>query len=75
MKIMNRQYNAAGCGTIVRLAESAFPILSVPGFWEAFKQRRADQGDHRVWANLDPAESHCLTEQSNWSYTIVPWED
>jgi hypothetical protein len=27
---MNRQYNAAECGTFVRLAESAFPILSVP---------------------------------------------
>jgi hypothetical protein len=66
---------AAECGTIVRLAESAFPILSVPGFWEAFKQRRADQDDHRVCANLDPAESHRFIQQSAWSYMIVPWED
>ena len=61
--------------TIVRLAESAFPILSTPGFWETFKQRRLDQVNRRARGNLDPEDLNRLDQRSTWSYTIVPWED
>jgi hypothetical protein len=65
----------AGCKTIVHLAESAFPILSVPGFWEAFLQRRPDQVERRISANSDSEDLNRLVRRSTWSYTIVPWED
>ena len=72
---MHSNYKAAGCQTVVRLTESAFPILSVPGFWEMFKQRRADQVNRRVRADLDAEALNHWGQHSAWNYTIVPWED
>jgi hypothetical protein len=67
---------AGGCGKGASLAESAFPILTVPGLCETLLKLRPEQGDQQADANFDSEDLNRFVERSSaWNYPIVPWED
>jgi hypothetical protein len=42
-----KQNSAVGCRPAVRLVESAFPIVTITGFWEMLRKFRSEQGDRK----------------------------
>jgi hypothetical protein len=49
-----KQNSAVGCGPAVRLVESAFPMLAIPGFWEMLRTFRSEQGQREPSSDFDP---------------------
>lgn len=67
-----KQNSAVECGPAVRLVESAFPMLAIPGFWEMLRKCRSEQGHRELSSDFDPED---YNRGSCWNYPIVPWED
>ena len=64
------------CRPAVRLVESAFPIVTIPGFWEMLRKFRSEQGDRELRSHVDPEDCDRFVQcDRDWNYTIVPWED
>jgi hypothetical protein len=71
-----KQNSAVRCRSAVRLVESAFPIVTIPGFWEMLRQFRSEQGDRELRSDVDPEDCDRFVQRdTGWNYTIVPWED
>jgi hypothetical protein len=71
-----KQNSAVGCRPAVRLVESAFPIVTIPGFWEMLRKFRSEQGDRELHSDVNPADCDRFVQRDrDWNYTIVPWED
>jgi hypothetical protein len=71
-----KQNTAVGCRPAVRLVESAFPIVSIPGFWEMLRNFRSEQGDWELRSDVDPEDCNRFVQRDrDWNYTIVPWDD
>jgi hypothetical protein len=70
------QNSAVGCRPAVRLVESAFPIVTIPGFSEMLRKFRSEQGDRELRSDADPEDRDRFVQRDrDWNYTIVPWED
>jgi hypothetical protein len=60
----------------VRLVESAFPVVTIPGFWDMLRKFRSEQGDREPRSHIDPKDcDRFIQRDRNRNYTIVPWED
>lgn len=71
-----KQNSDVGCRPAVRLVESAFPMVAIPGFWEMLRKVRSEQGDRELRSDVGPEDFNRFTKRnSSWNYTIVPWED
>jgi hypothetical protein len=71
-----KQSSAVGCRSVVLLVESAFPIVTIPGFWETLRKFRSEQADRELCSDVDPEDcDHFVQRDRDWNYTIVPWED
>jgi hypothetical protein len=71
-----KQNSAVECGPAVRLVESAFPMLAIPGFWEMLWKFRSEQGRRELSSDFDPEDFNRFSKHgSTWNYTTVPWED
>jgi hypothetical protein len=71
-----KQNSAVGRGPAVRLLESAFPLLAIPGFWEMLRKFRSEQGHRELSSDSDPEDFSRFSKLgSSWNYPIVPWED
>jgi hypothetical protein len=71
-----KQNSAAECGRAVRLVESAFPMLAIPGFWEMLRKCRSEQAHRELSSDFDPEDCNRFIKRGSWwNYTIVPWED
>ena len=71
-----KQNSAVGCRPAVRQIESAFPIVTIPGFWEMLGKFRSEQRDRELRSDADPADCDRFVQRDrDWDYTIVPWED
>jgi hypothetical protein len=71
-----KQNSAVACRPAVRLVESAFPMLAIPGFCEMLRKFRSKQGDRELSSDIDPEAFNRLVQgSSGWNYTILPWED
>jgi len=71
-----KQNSAVGCRPAARLVESAFPIVTIPGFWEMLRKFRSEQGDRELRSDVDPEDCDRFVQcDRDWNYTIVPWED
>jgi hypothetical protein len=71
-----QQNSAVGCGPAVRLVESAFPMLTIPGFWEMLQKVRSEQSHRELSSDFDPEDFNRFSKRGNsWNYTTVPWED
>jgi hypothetical protein len=71
-----KQNSAAGCRPIVRLVESAFPIVTIPGFWEMLRKLRSEQSDRELSSDVNFEDcNHFVQRDRGWDYAIVPWED
>ena len=40
----------------VGLVESAFPIATIPGFWEILRKFRSEQGNQELRSDVDPED-------------------
>jgi hypothetical protein len=70
-----KQNTAVGCRPAVRLVESAFPMLAIPGFWEMLRKFRSAQGDRELSSDLHPEDlNRFIKRGSSWNYTIAPWD-
>jgi hypothetical protein len=67
-----KQNSAIECGPAVRLVQSAFPMLAIPGFWEMLRKFQSEQGHRELSSDFDPED---FKRGSWWNYTIVPRED
>lgn len=71
-----KQNSAVGRGPAVRLVESAFPMLAIPGFWEMLCKFRSEQAHRELSGDSDPEDfSRFIKRGSSWNYTLVPWDD
>jgi len=71
-----KQNSAVECGPAVRLVESAFPMLAIPGFWEMLWKVRSEQGHRELSSDSNPEDFSRFSKRgSSCNYTIVPWED
>jgi len=71
-----KQNSAVGCRPAVRPVESAFPIVTITGFWEMLRKFRSEQGDRELRSDVDPEDCDRFVQcDRDWNYTIVPWED
>jgi hypothetical protein len=71
-----KQNSAVGCRPAARLVESAFLIVTIPGFWEMLRTFRSGQGDRELRSDVDLEDCDCFAQSDrDWNYTIVPWED
>jgi hypothetical protein len=71
-----KQNSAVECGPAVRLVESAFPMLAMPGSWELLRKFRSEQGHRELSSDFDPEDFNRFSKHgSSWNYTTVPWED
>jgi len=71
-----QEKSAVGCGPAVRLAESAFPMLAIPGCAEMLQKVRSEQSHRELSSNFDPEDfNHFIERGNSRNYTIVPWED
>jgi hypothetical protein len=71
-----KQHSAVRRGPAVRLVESAFPMLAIPGFWEMLWKFRSEQPDRELRSDVDPEDCNRFVQRDRgWNYTIVPWED
>jgi hypothetical protein len=71
-----KQNSAVECGRGVRLVQSTFPMLAIPGFWEMLRKFRSEQGHQELSGDFDPEDFTRFSKRgSSWNYTIVPWED
>ena len=71
-----KRNSAVACGSVVRPVESAFPIFSIPGFWEIVRTFQSEQGDRELSSDVDPEDCNRFVQRDRgWNYTIVPWED
>src|ERR1700747_843301 len=71
-----KQNSAVGCRPAARLVESAFPIVTIPGFWEMLRKFRSEQGDRELRSHVDPEDCDRFVQcDRDWNYTIVPWEN
>lgn len=69
-------HSDVGCRLPVGLVESAFPIATIPGFWEILRKFRSEQGDGELRSDVGPGDFNRFSKRdSSWNYTIVPWED
>jgi hypothetical protein len=70
------QNSTIACGPAVRLVQSAFPMLAIPGFWEMLRKFRSEQGDRELRSDVAPEDCDRFVQcDGDWNYTIVPWED
>jgi hypothetical protein len=68
--------SALECGPAVRLVESAFPMLAIPGFWEMLRKFRSEQGHRELSSDFDPEDfNRFIKRRSGRKFTIVPWEE
>jgi hypothetical protein len=71
-----KQNSAVGRRPAVRLVESAFPMLAIPGFWELLRKFPSEQGHRELSSDVDPEDFDRFSKRGNsWNHTIVPWED
>ena len=71
-----KHIKTGGCGTPVRLAESAFPILATPGFCETHLKLRPEQGERPANADFDSEDLDRFIQRGRaGNCPIVPWED
>ena len=71
-----KQNGAVARGPVVRPVESAFPIFSIPGFWEMVRAFQSEQGERELSSDVDPEDGNRFVQRDRgWNYTIVPWED
>jgi hypothetical protein len=71
-----KQNSAVECGPAVRLVESAFPMLAIPGLWEMLRKFQSEQGHRELSSDFDPENCNRFIKRgSSWNYPIVPWED
>lgn len=64
------------CRPAVRLVESAFPVITIPGFWETLRKFRSKPGDRELRSDVDSEDcDRSVQRDRDWNYTIVPWED
>ena len=71
-----KQNSAVGCRPAVRLVESAFPMLAIPGFLGMLWKFRSEQRDRELRSDVVPEDCNRFVQcDRGWNYTIVPWED
>ncbi len=71
-----KQNSAVECGPAIRLVESAFPMLAIPGFGEMLQKVRSEQSHRELSSDSEPEDfSRFNNRGSSWNYAIVPWED
>jgi hypothetical protein len=71
-----KQNSAVECGPAVRLVQSAFPMLAIPGLCEMLRKFRSEQGQRELSSDFDPQDFSCFIKRGSWwNYTIVPPED
>jgi hypothetical protein len=71
-----QENSAVGRGPAVRLVQSAFPMLAIPGFWETLRKFQCEQGHRELSGDVDPEDFNRFSQRSSgWNYTSVPWED
>jgi hypothetical protein len=71
-----KRNSAVRCRPAVRLVQSAFLIVTIPGFWETLRKFRSEQGDRELRSDVDSEDcDRSVQRDRDWNYTIVPWED
>jgi hypothetical protein len=61
-----KQNSAVGRGPAVRLVESAFPMLAIPGFWEMLRKCQSEQGYRELSSDFDPEDCNRFIKRGSW---------